>query len=88
MKITIEGCELRGREIEVIANFAIEIEDLEKGSYSRQSEGIFNQVAKAVSEDITRKILAEKSADIIAQIDIDEIVKRIKLNIVQNVARG
>jgi len=88
MKIEILSSEFSGRQIEVVSKFAIEIEDLEKGSYSRQFEGVFHQVTKAVADEVTAKVLKERSSEIVAAIDIDEIIKRIKLNIVQNVARN
>lgn len=86
MKVEIMSSEWTARDIEVVARFAIRLEELHSGNYSRDFEGIYKKVANEVSETITNKILSEKSTDIVAAIDIDEIIKRIKIGIIRNIA--
>lgn len=88
MKIEILESEFKGKDVLVVAKFAVSLEELHGGSFSRDFEGVYKTVAKNVAEEISQKIMAEKSSEIISQINIDEIINRIKLNIVQSVARN
>jgi len=88
MKIEIKESEWTGKEVQVMANFTVSLEELQRSSYGRDFDGIYKAVSNLVSDHIANKIISEKSAEIVSAIDIDEIIKRIKLNIVQNVARN
>ncbi len=55
---------------------------------NRYGYDLKERIATEISREVSSILLTEKSGEIIANIDLEEIIKRIQLNVVDNIVNG
>tara|TARA_R110002012_G_scaffold97550_2_gene234332 strand:- start:1160 stop:1453 length:294 start_codon:yes stop_codon:yes gene_type:complete len=88
IKIKENTYSISANTLRTVAEITFNLEAMEKDNWSREKERIERRVLDEVSSIVSSKFLAEYSDEVLKKIDIDEIVKRVKLNIIQNIAKS
>lgn len=74
------------KEVDAVVRFSVAVEQLINRGYGHERLG--ERITEQVSTHIANHVIKEKGSHIVKSIDINDIIKRINLNIVQNVARS
>lgn len=73
--------DLTTREIELVLNASIKVEELSTERYGR--DPVFEKIQGKVADALAEKILnSAMSSDIMAKVDIEFIVKRIQMHVI------
>ena len=77
MKLEVKNLKLDGDEVSLVVDFVGKVSELCNGRFGHDS--LITDIKDAVSREVSGTIIRERSAEIIAKVDIEEIIKRIKL---------
>jgi hypothetical protein len=83
--ISKEKVSLDRKDIELVLRVQSKLEDFAQGDFRYGESGIVAKVTDLVSAKIEQRIMDEMSDEIIKKIDLEMIIKRVQLRIVDRI---
>ena len=83
MKVEIKNLKIDGDDLTGVFEFVASVRKIGNERYG--SGDISERVSRAVAEKVSNQIIADRIDDIVKEIDMDTIYKRIQLNVVNNI---
>jgi len=82
MKLEMKSLTVEGEKISGVLEFVGELSKIENDSYSARS--LVGTITDKIAHDVSSIIIKTRSGEILKQVDIEEVIKRIQLNVVDN----